>query len=284
MMSDIQPVSFKRGRAHAPRLSAPYVPGKHSERFWTDEETAVVKKYYPDGGSAACLAHLGPHRTPSSVYQRATNLGLATKYGLADIKGNRAPVEVPTGFDDALREFYQNGDGKKRGECNAFADKWNLPRWWVTKRATKLELVMPHRKEPPWSGAENKLMESVPLHDPDRCAKIFREHGFARSPTAIIVRAKRLNLSRRFRETLRATSVAKILGVDSKTVTREIIQGDLKASKRKTKRTPQQGNDPWSVTAPDLRRYILDNIERIDLRKVDKLAFVQIVAGEALKI
>ena len=96
--------------------------------------------------------------------------------------------------------------------------------------------------------AEEALMKQVPLHDPDRCAKIFREHGFSRSPTAIVVRAKRLDLSRRYRETLSATQIGKLLGVDGKTVTREILQGDLKAEKRPTNRLNQQGGDPWSVT------------------------------------
>ncbi|WP_204350571.1 hypothetical protein, partial [Serratia marcescens] len=78
-----------------------------------------------------------------------------------------AKHEVPAGFDDALKEFYRSGDGKKRGERNAFADNWGLPRWWVTKRATKLGLVMPHKKEPLWTDAEVQLIHAVPLHDPD---------------------------------------------------------------------------------------------------------------------
>ena len=100
--------------------------------------------------------------------------------------------------------------------------------------------------------------------------------------TAIVVRAKRLDLSRRYRETLSATQIGKLLGVDGKTVTREILQGDLKAEKRPTNRLNQQGGDPWSVTPADLRSYILEHLERIDLRKVEKFAFVQIVAGEPL--
>jgi hypothetical protein len=274
-MSGLAAVSFKKRREHHPRLSTPYVPGVRHERFWTDAEIEVIKTYYPDGGADACLAHLPEHRTPSGVYVQAGKLGLTSTL-------SRKKIPRPEGFDDALREFYQNGDGKKKGECNAFADRLKVPRWWVTKRAIALGLVIPHKKEPPWTAAENELMKKVPLHDVDKCAEIFREHGFSRSPTAIMVRAKRLDLSRRYRETLSATAISKILGVDSKTVTREIIQGDLKATKRKTKRLPQQGGDHWSITPADLRRYLLDHLERIDLRKVDKFAFVQIIAGEAL--
>ena len=274
-MTALAAVSFKKGREHRPRLSTPYVPGVRHERYWTNAEIEIIKTYYGPGGVNACLAHL-PNRTPSGVYVQAGKLGLTSK--------QRGKIKRPEGFDDALREFYQNGDGKKKGECNAFADRMKVPRWWITKRAIALGLVIPHKKEPPWTAAENALMAKVPLHDVDKCAEIFREHGFSRSPTAIMVRAKRLNLSRRYRETLSATAIGKILGVDSKTVTREIIQGDLKAIKRKTRRLPQQGGDHWSVTPTDLRRYLLDHLERVDLRKVDKFAFVQIVAGEALSI
>jgi hypothetical protein len=280
-MTELHPVSFKKQREHLPRLSQPYVPGVRHERYWTDAEKAIVQQYYPSGGCAACLAHLGPHRTPSGVYQTAKKLGLTTEQGVvADYKGTRGKIEVPAGFDDALRKFYEEGDGRKRGECNAFADRWKLPRWWVTKRAIKLGLVMPHKKEPDWTKAEIALMSKVPLHDLDKCARIFRQHGFARSPTAIMVKAKRLDLRRRYTATFSATAVARILGVDGKTVTREIIQGDLVAVKRPSRRLPQQGGDPWSIERAELKRYIVAHLERIDLRKVDKFAFVDVLVND----
>lgn len=274
MSQDLQPVSFRKGREHEPRLSPPYVPGKRHERYWTDEEIAVVRKHYPNGGAAAALARL-PNRDLPAVYR------MAMKIGVTAARGQR--IIAPEGFDDRLRAFYENDKGRKKGELNAFADKQKMPRWWVSHRARKLGLVIPHKKEPPWTAAENLLMQRVPLHDPDRCAAIFREHGFQRSPTAIVVRAKRLDLSRRYRETLSATAVSKILGIDGKQVTAECINGRLKAEKRPTKRLNQQGGDPWSITPADLRSYILQYLERIDMRKVEKFAFIQIVAGEPLE-
>ena len=281
-MTGLQRVSFKKSVKPQPRLSLAR-GGPRSERYWTDEERAIVTEHYRSGGSAGCLARLGPHRTPSGVYQIARKLGLDTPRGKADYKGEKGRIVAPEGFDDELRTFYQNGNGKKRGECNAFADEHKLPRWWVTKRATKLGLVMPHKKEPRWTAAEDQLIRSVPLHDLDQCAETFREHGFQRSPTAIMVRAKRLDISRRYKETLSATGAARVLGIDSKSVTREILQGDLIATKRKTKRLPQQGGDNWSIKPADLRDYVLKNLARIDLRKVDKFEFVQVVAGQPLE-
>lgn len=278
-MTELERVSFRKPVQHKPRLSKPYDPSVRHTRFWTDDEKAIVKRYYADGGSAACLVHLGPHRTPSGVYQTAAKLGLTSPHGATDYKGDDGKVAVPEGFDEALRVFYQQGNGKKRGECNAFADRWKLPRWWVTKRAIKLRLTMPHKKEPPWTAAELKLLEQVPLHDLDRCVKIFRQNGFARSATAIDVKSVRMRLFKRDTAPLSATSVSKILGVDGKTITREILQGDLKAVKRPSKRLPQQGGDPWAIERPELKRYIVEHLERVDLRKVDKFAFVDVLVN-----
>jgi hypothetical protein len=281
-VSGLARVSFKTGRARLPRLSPPRVIGKQASHWWTDAEKKIIKKYYPKGGSHACLAHLGPHRTPSGVYQQACKLGLTTPHGAADYKGENGRVVAPPRFDDELRAFYQNGDGKKRGECNAFADKCGLPRWWVTKRATKLGLVMPHRKEPPWTVAEVRLVGKVPLHDIDKCAKIFRQHGFARSPTAIKVKATRLGISRRFNEGCSLRQASEIVGFDSKNFGTMVAKGEVKARRRADRRLPQQGGSRWIIKPADLRRFVLDNLDRIDLRKVEKFAFVQLIANERL--
>lgn len=85
------------------------------------------------------------------------------------------------------------------------------------------------------------------------------------------------DLSRRYAETLSANKVAKILGIDPKSVARECIAGRLKATRRKTQRTPQQGGDPWSIQRPDLRAFIIEHLGAIDMRKVEKFEFVDIL-------
>lgn len=274
----LSPVSFKTGRQSSPRLSAPYVPGKHAARFWTEAEREILRAHYPTGGAAACLAHLGAHRTKSGVYVEAGKLGLEAPKG----GGKKQRIGVPAGFDELLTSAWQGMAGDKRGEVAAFAESQGLPRWWVSQRARKLGLVLPHKKEPPWTRAEDELLKRAPIHDLDAAAEFFRAHGFRRSPTAIGVRCKRQELSRRAaRPTLSAHRVAKILGVDDKTVTREILMGDLKAAKREDRRLPQQGGSAWDVTRADLRAYIIAHLDRIDFRKVDKFALVDVLVGPA---
>ncbi len=272
--SILTPVSLKKGTQHAPRLSPARMPGRRDERFWTEEELAIVRKYYPLGGAAPCLAHLGVHRTASGIYQQAAKLDLRCPKG----KRGAERFVPPRDMDVEIREGWEQLDGKKRGAVNAFADRLGVPRWWLSRQIVRLGLSIPHKKEPMWTEGELALLDTVPLHMPDKCVKIFREHGFNRSATAIVVQAKRRGLSRRgSRATYTGTEVSKLLGLDNKTVTGWCITGDLPATRRGTKRLPQQGGDMWDIEPSALRQFILDNLERIDLRKVEKFAFVHVL-------
>lgn len=172
-------------------------------------------------------------------------------------------------------------DAGRKGAVADLALRLKTPRWWLTKRLTFLGLTIRHKKEPPWTAAEDMLMRKVPLHLPDKAAALFGEHGFKRSPTAIMVRAKRLELSRRAtRPELSARGAAALLGVDAKFVTARILSGELAATKRNDKRLSQQGGSSWDIKPADLRRWIIDNIDIVDLRKVDKIPFVSLIAGE----
>jgi hypothetical protein len=113
------------------------------------------------------------------------------------------------------------------------------PRWLVSQRCRRLGLTRPRKKEPPWSAAEDELMKRVPLHDPDKCSEIFRAHGFNRTATAIMVRAKRINPSRRNTCTFSARSAALVIGWDNKSVSEYCLKGLIKSTRRKTKEARQ---------------------------------------------
>jgi hypothetical protein len=270
-------VSFSKPRGREPRLSAPYVPGKHDKRFWTDAECEIVRRYFPDGGAGACLARLPEHRSTASVYGQAKKLGVKANGSPATRKRHQASPEL----DQQIREGWQAMDAGRKGAVAELARRLKIPRWWLTKRLTILGLTIRHKKEPPWTAAEDMLMRKIPLHLPDKAAAMFSEHGFKRSPTAIMVRAKRLELSRRAtRPELSARRAAAILGVDSKFVTARILSGELTATKRDDNRLSQQGGSSWDIKPADLRQWIIDNIDVVDLRKVDKIPFIALIAGE----
>lgn len=271
-MNAITPVSFSKGRAYEPRLSTPYVPGRRAERYWNEIEKDIVRQYYPDGGLAACQAHL-PGRSRSGIQGMAHTLGVASNWQHKP----RVKLIIPDGIDERIRAEWPLLKG--RGAVNALADKLQVERWWLSKRALKLELAMPYKKEPPWTEAELAMLKKVPLHDPHKAAQIFHQHGYSRTPAAIMVKAKRLNISRRYNCGLSGTAFARILGIDNKTTTSWCIAGDLKASRRGTLRRPQQGGDVWEISRADARRFILANLERIDIRKVEKFAFIDLLTG-----
>ncbi len=270
-MSTLRPVPFKNGRAHLPRLSEPYKPGKRHERYWTEEEDVILRELYPHGGAAACADKL-PNRDLGSIYARAR------KFRLKCMNPGGARQKLATDELDArIREEYPK-IGPHRGATKELAARLGVPRWWLSKRATQLGLTTLRRKEPPWTATEDELLARVPLYDPHRAAVVFREHGFKRTPTAIVIRAKRVGLSRRRTDVFSASAAARVLGIDSKTMTTYILGGLLQACRRGTNRLPQQGGDTWSVERAELRRFIIDNIAIIDIRKVDKVAFVDLLA------
>jgi len=268
----LQAVPFRKGRAQKPRLSAPSVPGRRSERFWTDDDLAVLERHYETHGPAYCAERLS--RTVQRIYAKANALGLKAPRTPDGPRKRHSTADV----DAALSEIGHTLTA--RGALNDLADKNDWPRWLVKKRATALGLSNLHRKEPAWTDAEEALLGRVPLHDLSRAAAVFRAHGFVRTPASIKVRATRLKVSRRYRETLSARQAAQILGIDSKTMTSYCLQGLVEAGRRGTQRLPQQGGDAHTISRPALRRFVLDNLERIDIRKVDKFAFVALLVGE----
>lgn len=275
----LERVSFARPVMPQPRLSKKYVPGHHSKRHWSDAEVKVLRDHYEEKGAQYCRGLL-PGRTTGAIYQMALKLGLRGGDPIAHRRGRC--VFTPE-LDAQIREKWLTLDAGKKGEVQRIADELNLPRWRVSKRAAALGLALPRMtKEPPWTKAELDLLKRVPLYSLDVAARMFREHGFNRGANAIKVKATRLSISRRYTATLPATQCANILGVDAKTFTQWILKGIIEGKKRTdTKRLPQQGGAPWSIERAYFRRWIIDNIERIDIRKVDKFAFVDLLTAEA---
>ncbi len=271
----LERISFRKPRGHAPLVS-PLPPSKggesHDERFFKDWEIKILLDHYQQEGPAACKARL-PHRVIGSIYRKANELGLRARNNPGARQSHPKTAEI----DAKIRERWPHLKG--RGAITEFAEELGRPKWWVSRRARDLGMAnVPFHKEPEWTAAELQLLKKVPLHDSSRAAAIFRQHGFHRTPTSIVVKSKRQGLSRRYTETMSARQVAEILGVDSKYVTARCIDGALTATRRETLRGPQQGGDPWSITRADLRRYIIENVTNLDIRKVEKFSFVQLLA------
>jgi hypothetical protein len=158
------------------------------------------------------------------------------------------------------------------------AKRLRLPRWKVTRYAIRQGWIAKQRKEPAWTEAETKMLQNFARYSPEVAARKMRERGYQRTTTACVLKMKRM----RMRQNLKgqsANSLAQCLGEDPHFVTKAIKRGDLVAQRRGTARTEKQGGDMYYIKDKDVRKFILDNVAIIDLRKVDKYWFVDLLAG-----
>lgn len=262
---------------NAPVYAPTALPPSAVERtrhFWTTRELKLVEQLYPAGGLPACIAAL-PGRTAGAIYQKAGVLGL--------LRQGRKPRErrgwsTDEHIDAAIRRVYQSEP--TRHAVNDLARRVMRPRWWVSKRARQLGLVAPRFKEPRWTAAEDEIVGQMAHRSPKviRQALIRAGHP-ARTETAIVVRRKRLGCSTEDPDHFTATGLAGLMGVDATTVAGWIERGLLAAKRRGTARTARQGGDQWWIHRRAVRRFVVDNVAVVDLRKVDKFWFVDLLAG-----
>jgi hypothetical protein len=244
--------------------------------FWTTRETSVVRDNYPHGGLDACEPLL-PNRTRASIYQQAMKMGLRAPGQL------RLRMSWPKDpfIDASIRATYEKVP--ERQDVVKLAERIGRPRWWVSKRARELGLVGPRFKESAWTDDELELLTDNAHMSLPVLARKFRAKGWNRTETAIKLKLKRLHISRiesrREAGLYSANQVALFMGVDGKTVTRWINLKMLEALRRGTDRDERQGGDEWVVNIADLRRFVVENPQSIDLRKVDKHWFIEEIVG-----
>ncbi|MFH1777582.1 MAG: hypothetical protein ABH952_08520 [Candidatus Omnitrophota bacterium] len=173
------------------------------------------------------------------------------------------------------------GSDRYESHCKDLAEKYGLPRWKITRYAQRKGLIAVGKKEPDWSEKEMRILEKHAEKVPERIQIHLRKAGFTRSLIAIVLKRKRLNLLAQYRiEGQSARVVAECLGVDVHAVTRWIKLGHLKATRRGTKRTELQGGDHWEIKTKDLRDFVINYLVEIDLRKVDKFWFVDLLTNK----
>lgn len=168
----------------------------------------------------------------------------------------------------------------EKGAVAAFSRRFGISRHQVRRRALQLGVVQQTRKEPPWSEPELELLETHYHKNPENLRAIFRRRGYIRTATAISVKRKRLGLTIAGADIYSATGLAKVMGIDSNVITRWIDKGLLRATRKGTSRTPQQGGDSWQITHKAVRDFIADNVALVDIRKADKFWLVDLLVGK----
>lgn len=243
--------------------------------FWTTRELKLLRLHYPNGGAQACLEVL-PGRTEQAIYQKALHIGVHEKKPKHHDFRNKKYRSNPD-IDRLIRDTYQNVTG--RGQILALARKLDRPRWWVSKRAATLGVVLPRFKEPEWTEQECDILEKNAHKNPETIRRILLKRGYQRSATAILVKRKRIRCDLVDPNHYTAHQLADQLGKDAKTVTSWIVKGWLPARKRGTARTEKQGGDHWWIKRKDIKAFVIKTPALIDFHKVDKYWLIDLLTN-----
>jgi hypothetical protein len=100
--------------------------------------------------------------------------------------------------------------------------------------------------------------------------------GFARSIAGIQVKLNRDRIKQNL-DGYSACGLARALGIDVHKVMGWIRRGLLSAERRGTERTDRQGGDTQWITQEAVRRFILRAPEELDLARVEKIWFLDLL-------
>lgn len=243
-------------------------------RRWTGDELELLLQEYPAGDLDDLAEKLGRKR--STLNCKASELKIRrTVY----IRKKRRKHEMTPEIEAELRSVYARGR-RYSGEINALARRFKRPRWWVSQQAIYLALVPKRTKEPNWCDRELKILEVNAHRSPEHIRSKLKKEGFQRTLTGIVLKRKRLKLTAPNLNGYSANRLAGALGVDPQAVTGWIKKGWLKSEGRGLHYTEaQNGSEGYWIRPLWVKRFIVEHAEMLDLGKVDRSWFVEILAG-----
>jgi hypothetical protein len=235
---------------------------------WSPEEIALVRQHYPTGGASKCAEHL-PRRTLGAISLKAK----ALKLPKPPFKKHAAAFTTTPHIDAAIKRHYANNP--KRGGLSKLAHQIARPVGWVSRRAVEMGIQRPRFDSPKWSERELEILRASAWRVPGAIARILRREGFRRSTNAIHLKLTRLRCDRTNDDVYTALGLSELFGVDKGTVTTWIKRGLLKAGARGT----DHPNDAYLVHHNSVRRFVIENAAAVDIRRVDKDWFIDLLAN-----
>lgn len=185
---------------------------------------------------------------------------------------------IPTPLiDEEIRRAYKlMREFANRNALKLAAKRIGWPDFAVKTRGRALGLA--RTKEKPWSEREVQALERLGMYSPPVISRKLREIGFNRSATAVHLKRKRMKILSNG-DFFSATQLADAFGEDSHKIVRWIKCGLLKAERRGTDRTAQQGGDTWCVLRRDVEAFVLRCPDEFDLAKVEKFWFLDLITA-----
>ena len=131
-------------------------------------------------------------------------------------------------------------------------------------------------KSPRWREREIEILsEMITVYSP-----MFVARRLHRSINAVVVKSKRLGLSRRVRDGwFTGREVCEIMGVDYKKIRGYIDRGDLKAEYHTEIKPQKNGGACWHIREADLKDFIKKHISDFQGRNVDLVMIIWLLSG-----
>ncbi len=155
------------------------------------------------------------------------------------------------------------------------AKKYNMPRWAVYQRALSIGAVKSSHQKKVWQDEEIQILEKNAQYAPQTIKKRLEKAGFQRSTASIVLKRKRMRLLSNLKG-MSACLCAEFLGVDLHWVLKYIRSGLLLAE---IIRYDRQGKANYYIREKNLRKFIVNNPDLIDLRKIEKYYFIELLAN-----
>jgi len=194
-------------------------------------------------------------------------LSLAGKMGGSAIKHR---------WTEAEREIVRCDYSLTNISAQDIAERLGVTLWAVKGQVHFLGLCKLRSGRKAWDDKQDDILrELLPRYTPNGVAE-----RMGRSVNSIIVRSKRLGLSRRSRDDwYTKREVMEIFGVDHKRVQSFIDSGALKASYHNGNKPQQRGMSMWHIERSDIYRFLRHYPEELNGRNVDLIQIVEILAG-----
>ena len=181
---------------------------------------------------------------------------------------------TPAIDEEIRRAYYLYLEYNNRQAIAGYARQLHVPRWLINRRAAVLGLA--RIKEPAWNVDEVAMLERWGHLTDAVIQRKLKAAGSQRSINAIHLKMKRLRIKQNL-DGYSVHALATAFGVDGHKITYWINRKMLMATRRGTARSECQGGDTYWITHKAVREFVLAYPDEIDLRKVERWWFLDVL-------
>ena len=247
---------------------------------WSDAEVEVLRELRTEPLKAiqAALAARGSARSIPAIRTRRQKLGLVCRGEALSrvLSEKRRKYQSSEAVDEILRRCFA-AKYERRGACRTAMKETGWTANAVTRRAR--ELGISHVRDlGHWSDAEEKVVEEMAWQSPETIqAHLKRRFGTRRSLSAIICKRTRLKALRSI-DGMDMARLAEALGVAKSTLRSWLDKGKIRAILRFPE-LQAVNRHVWFFPNAEIRAFILAHLDLLDLGRVEKFWFVDLLTG-----